>query len=348
MPYRPILHFDKAAELAGRLERLAVSHPELLPRMKRIARCCQRGVAAEIETTEPSGEVSTEWQFIPYRCNDTHCPVCGPIRARRLARSYKKRLASCRRLVTFTQVDKPGESVEHAARRLGKALKAFRRSITRIPEGCGKASGHEVKELFEGGLQCVETTQRGDRFHVHAHVLTWGIWGKPNRDLLDFLRNHWSNFSPGARVLHIRMLTRRAILEAIKYPLKTGEFDDDGLVSVLTSRVRWVTPFGAAYNAEDRYEETPVPVRRIVRLVSLSEVADNPAWARAIMSRQCYADLILWGDVRRYYRRHGGDLVRAWSQMPIRNLASAWDFGEVPRGWEDSYAKKRPLHEVHR
>lgn len=149
-----------------------------------------------------------EVKFVPGRCGSKWCPICGPAQQQiiqsRIQHIIDHTNNKYLRMITITQVDYEGESLESAATRFRGALTSLRRSVF-------------WKRKIWGAYVKYEATYNAHAktWHYHAHILAHSAY-VPRDDLLI----QWRKRSPGAIMVDIRRITAGTATELSKYVTK--------------------------------------------------------------------------------------------------------------------------------
>lgn len=170
-------------------------------RLPLIKRACKIGMCCVAPT------IIAERDRLPLcvadRCRDRMCPTCQAYRAGEVRRRLHACLAKANsvRLVTLT--------MRHQSSELSKCVDAIMDAFRRLRRL------EEWERHVRGGAFVIETTRgaRGDRWHVHLHVLVDGSFWRQ-----DALQACWSKAVGEPSIVDIRMIHERA--HAVQYVTK--------------------------------------------------------------------------------------------------------------------------------
>jgi len=277
---------EKAFELDGphrRKERFRIAHvlarhDSWTDRSQRMRECCSkwRQVRASRSHPEKSRPIPS------IHCRDRLCPECRRARAGRVARKIRPVMETATAagsrpiLITLTQVDIEGESLERAMKRLNESWAKLIRS---------KA----WKSHVSAAINFRESTYNREKnwWHAHSHVLVLIRGDFWDRDELIAL---WGKCSAGAWNVDIKYATPGVEAELAQYGMKAVDLDDDQILAyaIAMKGVRLISSTGEwkgvlsdqdvdVDEAED--DEVDISFQELVEMRAAGDV-----WATAVLT----------------------------------------------------------------
>ena len=178
-----------------------------------VAKLRHHGALAEAARVEDCGtwpiifneNFTRKTRIVPQHCGSRFCPRCGRDKREKLADRIRTILdihdAKELKVITLTQRDRRGESLEKAGERFRKSFNKLRRSKF----WTDRISGYYIR--YE-----VEYNSASEWWHYHAHILAESRWVAR-----EGLKDAWSKRAGGAFIVTVQGVINDTVRELSKY-----------------------------------------------------------------------------------------------------------------------------------